>query len=99
MNQLKHGGPAFPCAQKDKHVTDHNGVERVIPEIQYPGMSMRDWFATHCPDSEIPTIDLVKRLDRFGQEAHTTKVHRQEQIIRCEARYIYADAMLAARAS
>ncbi len=67
-------------------------------------VSLRDYFAAHCPDSELPQSvsegDIIKafsmtpqtgeRLDPEFRRAATVK-------IRCLARYDYADAMLAAR--
>jgi len=74
-------------------------------EFKYSeGMNLRDYFAAHCPDSELPQSvsegDIIKafsmtpqtgeRLDPEFRRAATVK-------IRCLARYDYADAMLAAR--
>ena len=67
-------------------------------------VSLRDYFAAHCPDSELPQSvsegDIIKafsmtpqtgeRLDPDFRRSATVK-------IRCLARYAYADAMLAAR--
>lgn len=61
------------------------------------GMSLRDWFATHCPEREIKTFTLADQLDRFGQDAHSLPVDEQESILRCEARFKYADRMIKAR--
>jgi len=67
-------------------------------------VSLRDYFAAHCPDSELPQSvsegDIIKafsmtpqngeRLDPEFRRAATVK-------IRCLARYSYADAMIEAR--
>ena len=67
-------------------------------------VSLRDYFAAHCPDSELPQSvsegDIIKafsmtpqtgeRLDPEFRRAATVK-------IRCLARYDYADAMIEAR--
>lgn len=49
------------------------------------GMTLRDWFATHATDADISAIQ-ARHEHELG-----TKVTRQQ------ARYIHADAMLAAR--
>ena len=64
------------------------------------GMDLRDYFAAHCPESEIPKIvldDVAKYLSKpshmvFGEEM--TEGFRK---LRALARYRYADAMLGAR--
>ena len=67
-------------------------------------VSLRDYFAAHCPDSELPQSvsegDIIKafsmtpqtgeRLDPDFRRSATVK-------IRCLARYAYADAMIEAR--
>jgi len=63
-------------------------------------IELRDYFAAHCPDSELPKDitegDIIKafnltntgqRLDPEFRKTATTKM-------RCIARYAYADAML-----
>jgi hypothetical protein len=50
---------------------------------QAPGMTLRDWFATYATEAEILAIQ--------------NPPHGAKNISRYEARYIHADAMLAAR--
>ena len=81
------GGPAFPVSIQG---CGDNG---------WHGMSLRDWFATHCHEDEIPKLtvgDIRKRFRIAGDQVGTDA---QWQIARCEARYAYADAMLAVRKS
>lgn len=42
-------------------------------------ITLRDYFAAHCPESELKMLGMCNREDR------------------CRQRYIWADAMLAAR--
>lgn len=52
-----------------------------------PGMTLRDWFAAHASEADIDSHRLVDFVD--GEfEARTSRE---------EARYAYADAMLAMR--
>jgi len=67
-------------------------------------ISLRDYFAAHCPEEELPKQvtegDIIKafnisdtggtRLDPDFRKSATVK-------IRCLARYAYADAMLEVR--
>ena len=41
------GGPAFPGERKHQIGNDHDG-KPVYSIAQYPGMSLRDWFAGHA---------------------------------------------------
>lgn len=38
------GGPAFPCEKKYQEFT------RQETPIGFPGMTLRDYFAAHCPE-------------------------------------------------
>lgn len=41
-------GPAFPCVMRGP--CEHFGLEASESEdLQFHGMSLRDYFATHCP--------------------------------------------------
>lgn len=79
--QINDGGSAFP----------HDDVwegGRVVPPRE-PGMTLRDWFAGQASETDIAAHRVTKRniaghpLDAPGS--------------REDARYRYADAMLAAR--
>ena len=64
---INDGGPAFPRPMV----------------AAAPGMTLRDWFATHATEADITAI-----LD---------PQHWSQNITRYEARYIHADAMLKVR--
>jgi hypothetical protein len=76
MSTINDGGPAFPSV----------GEGFGNPSYSAPGMTLRDWFATHATDADIEAI-LNPPFERT-----TTHI-----ISRYEARYIHADAMLRAR--
>jgi len=78
------GGPAFP----------RPFVGEAPGEV---GMSLRDWFASHCPESEIPTFVVRNCMDHFGISHGNQVTDEHFQILRGKARYKYADAMLKAR--
>lgn len=81
MSAPNDGGPAFP-------------LQSIGPEFVpgHCGMSLRDWFAGRCPEEEIPKFTVGDAMKRFGDD----KPHRF-QLLRSEARYAWADSMLAAR--
>lgn len=67
-------------------------------------IELRDYFAAHCPDSELPQSvtegDIIKAFEMTPQvgERLDPEFRRQATVkIRCMARYAYADAMLEAR--
>jgi hypothetical protein len=83
-----------------------------MSEVALPeGVTMRDWFAAHCPDSEVDarmprTIgDLADRFVKLGwvslyarkMDAPTCYTKDHVQRLRALVRYEYADAMIAAR--
>jgi len=70
---INHGGPAFPSV----------GEGFGNPSYSAPGMTLRDWFATHATDADI--------------EAILNPPHGAQNITRERARYIHADRMLWAR--
>lgn len=80
------GGPAFPVELGSQH-DQYFGSK---------GMSLRDWFAAHCPDEEVPKLTVGDVRKRFG---FTDDFGSPEQwrLLRCEARYAFADAMMEAR--
>lgn len=73
------GGPAFPGPVN---------VEAKQVWAQYPGVSMRDYFAAHAP---ITVADAMKSFE----EAKLTHAQLFKRI--AQMRYAYADAMIAAR--
>jgi hypothetical protein len=68
MSKINDGGSAFPNRRHG---------------VQSPGLTLRDWFATHATDADIAAIQ--------------NPPHGAQNITRYEARYIHADAMLKAR--
>ena len=76
----------------------------VTQKTVHLNISLRDYFAAHCPDEELPqqvteggiikafdmTEQVGQRLDPEFRKAATVK-------IKAMARYAYADAMMEAR--
>lgn len=58
-------------------------------------VTLRDWFAMNCPESEIPNFVVRDVRDRFN--VNTMGSAEQWQQLRCEARYRYADIMMKVR--
>lgn len=75
------GGSAFPLPIS--HVTDG----RAYVEYGLTGMSLRDYMAIHAPEKEI------SELQRAGPGILSASRYRNDY----EARYAWADAMLAER--
>lgn len=87
MSKIEDGGPAFPII----------GTHERVLEV---GMTLRDYFAAHASEEEIqamanriPTVECVKTRPGGGGEIVCEKPVNWRQI----ARYMHADAMLAAR--
>lgn len=76
MRERHNGGPAFPIDTK------WNSHGEIMQRGQ-PGMSLRDWFATHASEDDL--------------DAHRGYGPGKTLCSREEAKYRYADAMLAAR--
>ena len=76
MTQPNDGGPAFPT--QDGPLS--NGK---------PGMSLRDWFATHAGQN-----DILRHKSMTEQANGITRTPSIE-----ECKYAYADAMLKARSA
>ena len=67
-------------------------------------ISLRDYFAAHCPEDELPKQvtegDIIKafNISDTGGTRLAPDFRKSATVkIRCLARYDYADAMLAAR--
>ncbi|MGL5130808.1 MAG: hypothetical protein ACRC7D_22345 [Aeromonas popoffii] len=104
MTDKKYGGPAFPqpCTK--------NGYAANSPfEVAGGGMTLRDYFAARAPDAksgdlppgfstdDSPEWKPYMREDKEAQQKFAMRVvvwHAKRDAIR---RYIWADAMLAAR--
>jgi hypothetical protein len=96
---IEDGGPAFPWRYMDR---DSMGEE--VTREQGEGMSLRDWFAGQASEKDIQEMqDRHARLPEGVDEKEAyqwaaaglgisyTRPTRQQ------ARYLHADAMLAAR--
>ena len=100
------GGPAFPTHRTELvQVSAETGDEECVRVI-YPGMSLRDWFASTCPDGEVNELmpqtqgALLKFCEQHGLDCrYPVNGDRtpSEATVRTIVRYEYADAMLAAR--
>ena len=108
MKTIETGGPAFPgewTNESDIHLTAPDG--RVAPPgwtVQLPGMSMRDYFATHCGalGDEVSTVLAAELAATQGVAKPTDNKdvmawHRFWCAVHAAHRYMMADAMLAAR--
>lgn len=64
------------------------------------GMHLRDYFAAHCPESEIPRVfleDVALYLNKPTHMVHGKEMTDGFKKLRALARYAYADAMMEAR--
>lgn len=87
--KIDDGGPAFPLPESDYQQTT-------------PGMSMRDYFAAHASDADLDNIASGEHssgyLRKFIGESHGTDLSPEIwACARAKARYLHADAMIAAR--
>lgn len=59
-------------------------------------ITLRDYFAAHCPESEIPKMVMKDAMNAFGH-ARTDDIRAGEfEQLRARARYLYADRMIEA---
>jgi hypothetical protein len=87
-NKINDGGPAFPHLRR--HISDNT----YIP-LAEGGMSLRDWFAGHCP---LKFEDSANSYGFLSIKFLMQDDHRQAFFqFDAEARMEWADAMLAAR--
>lgn len=78
------GGPAFPGIEAVVTGIDSEGIERVDTEAS-GGMTLRDYFAAHCPIS--------------FEEAEDYNILDEDSLtFWCKIRYDYADKMILAGA-
>lgn len=83
MDKPNDGGPAFPCATKQREVTTRGfGTEIFEETVLHPGMSLRDYFAAKMLQG------LMAAPDGFYTNEHES---------RAEVCYKQADAMIKAR--
>jgi hypothetical protein len=77
---MDNSGPAFPTS------SSRDGP--------FGGLTKREYFAAHCPESEIPKLVVRDALDAFGLKRMEDCTNAHFQILRCRARYAWADAMI-----
>jgi hypothetical protein len=90
MKQINDGGPAFPGQWYDYQPT--TGVQ-VVRE-QWPGLSLRDWFAGKALEGLLPKLPLVDQTGKLGIKVEDKIQHNADIAESC---YCIADAMLAER--
>ena len=81
--EINNGGPAFPVS------CSHDGIPLRVSYPNVDGMSLRDWFAGHATESDIEA--------HTGGDIHPKTGRTYNQRTREQAKYSYADAMIAAR--
>lgn len=88
------GGTAFPSNWIDR---DSTGTQ-VVRE-QYPGMSLRDYFAIHGPEPRKEDIEFVMNREKAANPHGDNYKPRRRgwNEIRIALRWEFADAMLAQR--
>ena len=89
MTQPNDGGPAFPCGPSGMSISYDDGRT----EHQYPGspgVSLRDWLASHASEQDIEDHTLGDLRDDGRSYNHRSRE---------QAKYAYADAMLRARSA
>jgi hypothetical protein len=78
---INDGGPAFPYFNPDT-------------EVAYSGMSLRDWFAGQANEQDIKHHQQFVQYERaYGENPKPA----EPKFTREQARYRYADTMLAER--
>ena len=85
------GGPAFPGERKDQIGNDHDG-KPVYSIAQYPGMSLRDWFAGQAMLGFLSNPESTKSTLAVAEEEDW-----EPAAVSAAIAYAQADAMLAER--
>lgn len=111
MSKIDDGGPAFPVEMR---VSGWSSDPLATPVLkQFGGMSLRDYFAAHCPDTWIerntPDGTDAMRRELLKRKIIASTWHSGGPLetyseidtsrLYTALRYEYADAMLAARAT
>ena len=76
------GGPAFPMPPSQRNPME---VQYFDPSTA-PGMSLRDYFAIHASDKD---VEYMQNIGFNGEKCRPPSVE--------EARFMFADAMIAER--
>lgn len=96
MTTDKDGGPAFPIPNDKWNMAGDAGWDAA------PGMSLRDWFAGRAPQhrAEFPSPESAAAFVGMDlpSEGDMEGLALMAATIQAKLAYIYADAMLAARA-
>ncbi len=87
-NPINDGGPAFPSNKPYENRPGFNSP--ILAARHYSGMSLRDWFAGKATSED---IDEHLSIPMRGHPGGESQLFTREQ-----AKYRYADAMLAAKA-
>ena len=90
--EINDGGPAFPTANHLPGCDHERGCVHECPVASLPnvsGMTLRDWFAGQATEADIEA--------HSGGEFHPKTGRTYNQKTREQAKYSYADAMIAAR--
>lgn len=96
-NRIDDGGPVYPVV----YYTENRGDE-LLHERTGDGLTIRDYFAAHAPKDLIDSLtgssvgDVTRFLGLPDDAGYRMSVHYP--MAEAKARYIYADAMLKARA-
>lgn len=91
MSTIKDGGPAFPVAEYDHQTFASKTVDETRRLLS--GMSLRDYFAIHASVHDIREQGEVIR----SEQVRNGDIGILPDGWRITARYMHADAMLAAR--
>lgn len=86
MKEINDGGPAYPCNWMDFQPTTG---EQVVRE-QFPGMSLRDWFAGQALVGILSNHTLLSEVD-FNSPPSSTRQAASDYA------FAVADCMIAAR--
>jgi len=88
--QIDDGGPAFPHPELVQDmISEDGGVKGSRVYHAMPGMSLRDWFASQATEND---IEMHTGGDIDPRSGRVVNGRTREQ-----AKYHYADAMIAAR--
>jgi hypothetical protein len=81
--KINDGGSAFPVH------ANHAVIDGRVVSIHETGMTLRDWFAGQATEEDIEA--------HTGGDIHPQTGRLYDQRTREQAKYAYADAMIAAR--
>lgn len=108
MSTIETGGPAFPAGSVRKSRPAHdpggNWVETDRVQPLHQGLTMRDYFATHCGvlDSDVSeehaaALAATQGVAKPADSKDLVGLHRFWCAVIAAHRYMMADAMLEAR--